>query len=106
LQDNVVEWLRPHAQASGSILPASQTDGKPSVGRLEELLREAQEAAKVALPRNSLRHSFCSYHYKLLNNADLTAEYAGHDAKMLKKTYRHTVEPEEAKKYFAIKPAA
>jgi integrase len=106
LQDNVVEWLRPHAKVSGSILPASLTDGKPSVGRLEELLNDAQKASGVSMPRNALRHSFCSYHYALLENPDLTAEYAGHDVKMLKKNYRHTVEPEEAVKYFAIKPGA
>ena len=106
LQDNVVEWLRPHAKASGSILPASLTDGQPSVGRLEELLKDAQTAAEVQMPRNALRHSFCSYHFALLENADLTADYAGHDVKMLKKNYRHTVEPEEAVKYFAIKPVA
>jgi integrase len=106
MQDNLVEWLRPHAKASGSILPASLTDGKPSIGRLEDLLTEAQKAAEVQMPRNALRHSFCSYHYKLTGNADLTAEYAGHDVKMLKKTYRHTVEPEEAAKYYAIRPKA
>jgi integrase len=106
LQDIVVEWLRPHAKASGSILPASLTDGQPSVGRLEELLKDAQEAAEVQMPRNALRHSFCSYHFALTGNADLTADYAGHDVKMLKKNYRHTVEPEEAVKYFAIKPLA
>jgi hypothetical protein len=86
--------------------PASLTDGTPSVGRLEDLLTDAQRAAEVTMPRNALRHSFCSYHFALTGNADLTADYAGHDVKMLKKNYRHTVEPEEAVKYYQIRPTA
>jgi integrase len=107
IYDNLLEWLRPHAKASGSILPVLP-DGTPRASRLENLLTEAQKAAGLYpwSPRykNGLRKSFCSYHYEWTGSADRTAEYAGHDIKMLIRIYRYAVEHDDSVKYFEIKP--
>jgi integrase len=104
---NLLEWLKPHAKASGSILPVTLT-GTPSENRLGGLLTKARKAAGLYpwYPRykNGLRKSFCSYHYEWTGFADRTAEYAGHDIQELIRTYRYAVEHDEAVKYFEIKP--
>src|SRR6266403_4396350 len=107
IYDNLLEWLKPHAKASGSILPVALT-GNPSESRLGDLLTKARKAAGLYpwYPRykNGLRKSFCSYHYEWTASADRTAEYAGHDIQELIRTYRYAVEHDESVKYFEIKP--
>ena len=59
MQPNLLAWLRPHAQSQGLIVPRAQFEG---------LLTVAKQAAGLWpwTPRyqNSLRKSFCSYHYE------------------------------------------
>jgi len=99
MQPNLLAWLRPHAQSQGLIVPRAQFEG---------LLTVAKQAAGLWpwTPRyqNSLRKSFCSYHYEAFGSADRTSEYAGHDLRMLIKVYRHSVDHSEAVKYWQIFP--
>jgi integrase len=75
---------------------------------LNQLLRSAKHAAGLwpwkPKFQNALRKSFCSYHYEMHGSADRTAEYAGHDIRMLIKIYKHAVDHEEAEKYWKILP--
>jgi integrase len=53
--DNLIAWLRPHAQASGSVMPRK---------KLQLAFEKAAEAAEIIPWRqNALRHSFCSWNY-------------------------------------------
>jgi integrase len=102
IQPNLAAWLAPQAKETGIILPRDQAH------RLDDLLKSAKVAAGLWpwSPRfqNSLRKSFCSYHYEMFGSADRTAEYAGHNIRTLIKTYRHAVAHEEAEKFWAICP--
>jgi integrase len=102
IQPNLAAWLVPHAQDTGYLLPREHSQ------RVDDLLKAAKVAAGLWpwSPRfqNSLRKSFCSYHYEMFGSADRTAEYAGHNIRTLIKTYRHAVAHEEAEKFWAIYP--
>jgi integrase len=102
IQPNLAAWLAPYAQETGFILAREHSQ------RVDDLLKSAKVAAGLWpwSPRfqNSLRKSFCSYHYEMFGSADRTAEYAGHNIRTLINTYRHAVAHEEAEKFWAIYP--
>ena len=99
MTDNLIDWLTPHRQVK-AVMP---------VGNVR-LILNAREAAGITAwgngKANALRHSFCSYHLALHEDAGLTAARAGHmDSGMVYKHYNHRVEKSEAQKYFSIQPA-
>jgi len=100
---NLHAWLSTSRVRENYIYPR---DGHSE--HLKQLMRTAKEKSGLWpwRPRfqNSLRKSFCSYHYEMHGSADRTAEYAGHDIRMLIKIYRHSVDHEEAQRYWEIYP--
>lgn len=55
-------------------------------------------------PQNAMRHSFCSYHLAMHQNAALTASEAGHSQEQLFKDYRELVTKDQAEKFWQIRP--
>jgi hypothetical protein len=55
-------------------------------------------------PPNFARHSYCSYHYALHRNENLTAAEAGNSPNVIFSNYREMVTPEQAKDYWEIRP--
>jgi integrase len=102
IQPNLAAWLAPQVRANGFILPREHCH------RVDDLLKLTKVAAGLWpwSPRfqNSLRKSFCSYHYEMFGSADRTAQFAGHGLRLLVKTYLHAVNHEEAEKFWAIFP--
>jgi integrase len=102
IQPNLAAWLAPYAQKTGFIL------SREHCYRIDHLLKAAKLAAGLWpwSPRfqNALRKSFCSYHYEMFGSADRTSQFAGHSLRLLVKTYLHTVDHEEAEKFWAIYP--
>jgi integrase len=103
MSDNLVAWLTPHRRAQGPIMPQSYR-------MKNKLIQRARKAAGINSwgreKANALRHSFCSYHLALHEDAAMTAAHAGHmNTLMLYKHYNHRVEKTEAEKYFSIAPA-
>ena len=54
---------------------------------------------------NGLRHAFCSYHFALHANENLTAALAGHSPTMIHAHYKGLVTKVEGEKWFAVAPA-
>ncbi|MGD9896237.1 MAG: hypothetical protein AB7T14_04040 [Candidatus Methylacidiphilaceae bacterium] len=97
LNDTLAAWLAPYRKPEGPVSPSGLR------GRLEKL----QEVAGLKdWPRNGLRHSFCSYHLALHQDAAKTALQAGHDARMLFAHYRELVTKEDAETYWSLRPGA
>jgi integrase len=97
IQPNLAAWLRPYAPMKGHILP------KGARGKLDRV-REA--AGLLKWPNNGLRHSFASYRLAAIHDAPRVAAELGHTSpQMLYSTYREVVLPEEAERYWEIKPA-
>jgi integrase len=63
------------------------------------------ESAKVQRKANGLRHAFCSFHFALHGNENLTAQQAGNSPQMVHAHYKGLATKQEARKWFAVKPA-
>lgn len=95
VSDNLVTWLQPHVQSSGSVMPRK---------KLQLAFEAAAKNAEIIPWRqNALRHSFCSYAVAS-KGFEWTAAQADHSVRMLREHYWEVVSKEEAEKYWAIKP--
>ena len=90
LQPIATHWLN-LALEKGGLLPLSQS-----------VYDKARRANLPAIPANSLRHSFCSYHLAHFKNIGLTAEEAGNSPEMIAKHYKELVRPKAAAKFWGI----
>ena len=54
--------------------------------------------------KNGLRHSFCSFHFALHGNENLTAQQAGHAPAMTHSAYKGLATKKEAAAWFAVRP--
>ena len=90
LQPIAIHWLR-LALEKGGLLPLSQS-----------VYDKARRANLPAIPANSLRHSFCSYHLAHFKNIGLTAEEAGNSPEMIAKHYKELVRPKAAAKFWEM----
>jgi len=88
-------------------LAAWQADGQlygdVDVPDFAHRLKRLQKVSGVTIPKNGLRHSFCSYHLELIG-ADATARAANNSPTMLFKHYAATVTAEAAKEFAEIRP--
>jgi len=90
LQPSAIHWLD-LALEKGGVLPLSQS-----------VYDKARRANLSAIPANSLRHSFCSYHLAHFKNIGQTAEEAGNSPEMIAKHYKELVRPKAAAKFWQI----
>jgi integrase len=96
---NLAEWLRPYARRSGRIYPFSHRWYHFNINEL----RKAVELSEW--PNNGLRHSFASYHLAKHQNAPQLALEMGHTTpRMIFDSYREVVTPQEAERYWNIRP--
>jgi integrase len=92
-------WLLTIPNRTGKIAPAKSYDWRLSA--------KATAAGITEWPKNALRHSFASYHYAANSNAPLTAAMLGHHGtSTLVKNYKKRVKPSDARRYWALVPAA
>ena len=66
---------------------------------------ELCEKAGVSRKPNGLRHAFCSFHFALNANENLTAAQAGNSPAMIHAHYKGLATKAEARKWFNVKPA-
>jgi integrase len=66
-------WLEPFRKSSGPIFAKSKDTFHESFTNLRELITTP---AKIPARRNGLRHAFCTYHFALHANENLTAQQA------------------------------
>jgi integrase len=94
-------WLDPFRQETGKVCPI--TAASLDVIWQQQFLKLC-EAAKVSRKRNGLRHSFCSFHFALHANENLTAAQAGNSPAMVHQHYKGLATKAEAEKWFAVEP--
>ena len=92
------QWLAPYRNSSGPLW------GK-LVTTFHDKFLELRESLKIAIRRNGLRHAFCSHHFALHANENLTAAVAGNSPAMIHAHYKGLATRAEAEKWFAVKPA-
>jgi integrase len=92
-------WLEPYrVRERGKFWPGEETTFQEHFG---ELCKKAEVTRKT----NGLRHSFCSFHFALLANENLTAAQAGNSPAMIHAHYKGLATKADAEKWFAILPA-
>lgn len=93
---NLKRWLESHRRVEGQLVP-------PNLRKLSEA---AQKKAGIRdWPVNGLRHSFASYHLAHFQDAPALALQMGHTTTaMLFSHYREVVTPEDAERYWHIRP--
>ncbi len=100
ISENLIEWLKPHAQDSGKIISSIMT------------YRRAKEAifkdAEVKSINDGFRHSFGTYHLALHEDANKTANQMGHrgNTDLVFSHYRKLVPKEDGKAFFEITPSS
>jgi integrase len=99
IASNLAEWLLPYSEHKGKLYPYSHRWYHLNV----DLLKAPAELS--AWPNNGLRHSFASYHLAKHRNAPQLALEMGHTTpRMIFDNYREVVTPEEAGRYWSIRP--
>lgn len=99
IQPNLSAWLQPYSGGKGLVWPFTE-----SQWRIQ--LDAVRAAAGLAMwPANGLRHSFGSYHLAKFSNANALALEMGHTTtKLIFSNYREVVRPDEAERYWNIRP--
>jgi integrase len=98
MQENLVAWLRRYSGKHGKVVPPAAR------GKVE---RARKQASLTKWPNNGLRHSFASYRLAATHDAPRTSSELGHTSpQMLFNTYREVVTPDEAGRYWNIRPKA
>jgi hypothetical protein len=66
---------------------------------------ELRESQKIPARKNGLRHAFCTYHFALHDNENLTAAQAGNSPAVIHSAYKGLATKADAKKWFNVRPA-
>jgi integrase len=90
-------WLAQCRDKIGMVYPA----GLHVFGRRFTKLRAS---LKIPTRKNGLRHAFCTYHFALHANENLTAQQAGNSPPMIHAHYKGLATKADAEKWFQIMP--
>jgi integrase len=93
ISDNLKLWLTPHKQTSGPVCRHQRPQ-----------MAAARFCEGFTWQDNGLRHSFISYRLAVLHDTARVALEAGNSPDVIFAHYRELVTPEEAKKWFDVKP--
>ena len=91
-------WLLPCRETTGKVYPP----GLQAFGRKFVKLRASLE---IPTRKNGLRHAFCTYHFALHANENLTAQQAGNSPAMIHAHYKGLATKADAEKWFQTAPA-
>jgi integrase len=101
-------WLEPYrTHENGKFWPGEERTFLEHYGELCETAEVEHKGKKVSVPRkaNGLRHAFCTYHFALHANENLTAAQAGNSPAMIHGHYKGLATKAEAEKWFNILPS-
>jgi len=90
-------WLESCRKTTGKVYPAG-------VHVFQRGFVELRDSLEIPARRNGLRHAFCTYHFALHSNENLTAAQAGNSPAMIHAHYKGLATKAEAEKWFAVKP--
>jgi integrase len=94
----LAEWLHPYRPRTGPLWHLG-------VDRYQERFGELRAELKIPSRFDGLRHAFCTYHFALHANENLTAQQAGNSPAMIHQHYKGLATRAEAEAWFAVKPA-
>jgi len=90
-------WLEPYRQHEGALWTQSRDT-------YHAAFVELRDSQKIPSQKNGLRHGFCTYHFALHDNENLTAAQAGNSPAVIHSAYKGLATKADAKKWFSMKP--
>ncbi len=93
-------WLESYRGSEGNVWTATAT-----LNGLVSAFARVRESLNIPSRRNGLRHAWCSYHFALYSNENLTAAQAGNSPAMIHAHYKGLGTKSEAEKWFNVKPS-
>jgi len=90
-------WLKPYRQYQGPLWTQSRDT-------YHAAFVELRESQQIPARKNGLRHGFCTYHFALHENENLTAAQAGNSPAVIHSAYKGLATKAEAKKWFDVRP--
>ena len=90
-------WLKPYQDCAGPVWPHN-------LDRFHDEFNELLGILGTDTKRNGLRHAFCTYHFALHANENLTAQQAGNSPAMVHQHYKGLATKAEAQKWFTVRP--
>jgi integrase len=94
----LASWLAPYREKTGAVWSKR--------GNLYHIEFTAlRTTLKIPIRRNGLRHAFCTYHFALHANENLTAQQAGNSPAMIHAHYKGLATKADAEKWFQIPPS-
>jgi integrase len=90
-------WLEPYRQHEGQLWAQSRDT-------YHAAFVELRESVKIPARKNGLRHAFCTYHFALYGNENLTAAQAGNSPTVIHSAYKGLATKADAEKWFAVIP--
>lgn len=96
MQDNLIAWLAPYQQQSGTIYFQR--------GQFDKIRRKAGLFGKDSWQKDVMRHSFASYHYREFRNMNDTCAQMGDNETTVRRHYISRVSKEQAKAFWKIRP--
>jgi integrase len=94
----LAQWLEVYRQNEGPLWSQSEDTYQETFAALRESLR-------IPARRNGLRHAFCSFHFALHANENLTAQQAGNSPQQIHSHYKGFATKADAEAWFAVAPA-
>ncbi len=91
-------WLEPFCGLDGNVWG-------DTLDNFHDLFGKLREDVGIPARRNGLRHAFCTYHFALHANENLTAQQAGNSPAMVHGHYKGLATKAEAEKWFEVRPA-
>jgi integrase len=102
----LAQWLAPFAEHTGKVWTLHEVTFQQHLCNLCDRARVEVKGEEVPVARkqNGLRHSFCTFHYALHGNENLTAQQAGNSPSMLHANYKGLATKREAERWFGVSP--
>jgi integrase len=94
----LAEWLSTYKEFTGKVWNKRASLYQTEFAQLRKLL-------KIPSRRNGLRHAFCTYHFALHSNENLTAAQAGNSPTMIHAHYKGLATKADAEKWFQVTPS-
>ncbi len=92
-------WLEPYRRHEGQLWTQSRDT-------YHAAFVELREAGKIPARKNGLRHAFCTFHFALHGNENLTAAQAGNSPSVIHSAYKGLATKADAEKWFNVLPPA
>jgi integrase len=103
ISTDLAEWLKPYRKRdTGNVWELNENKFQKA---FSALCTQAKVKGKaVTRKTNGLRHAFCTYHFALHANENLTAAQAGHSPAMIHAHYKGLATKAEAESWFNVRP--